>query len=87
MITNFLFVFYIIINIIWSNLSNIPQNHKQLMFINRKKNLNLYDILNIQGMTKKKLDRINHSLGTMPIGKPLAHCETQLLNFIVLQFL
>ena len=36
---------------------------------------------------KKKLDCINHALGTMPIGKPLAHREMQLLSYIVLQFL
>ena len=41
----------------------------------------------IRGVTKKKLDCINHALGTMPIGKPLAHHETQLLSSIVLQFL
>ena len=31
---------------------------------------------------KKKPDCINHAVGTMPIGKPLAHRETQLLNSI-----
>ena len=41
----------------------------------------------IQGVTKKKPDCINHALGTMPIGKLLAHRKTQLLSFIVLQFL
>ena len=41
----------------------------------------------LQGVTKNKPDCINHTLGTMPISKPLAHCETQLLNSIVLQFL
>ena len=38
-------------------------------------------------MTKKKLDCINHAVGTMPIGKPLAHHEAQLLSSVVLQFL
>ena len=44
-------------------------------------------ILSIQGVTKKKQDCINHAVGTMPIGKPLAHRETQLLSSIVSQFL
>ena len=41
----------------------------------------------IRSVTKKKLDCINHALGTMPIGRQLAHCETQLLSSIVSQFL
>ena len=40
----------------------------------------------VQGVTKKKPDCINHAFGTMAIGKPLAHRETQLLNSIGLQF-
>ena len=36
---------------------------------------------------KKKLDCINHAVGTMPIGKPLADCETQLFSSIVLEVL
>ena len=44
-------------------------------------------VRNIRGLTKKKSDCFNHALGTMPIGKPLAHCKTQLLSSIVLQFL
>ena len=43
--------------------------------------------LDIRGVTKKKPDCINYALGTMPIGKPLAHRETKLLSSIVLQFL
>ena len=34
--------------------------------------------IKIQRVTKKKLNCINHALGTMPIDKPLAHRETQL---------
>ena len=41
----------------------------------------------IRVVTKKKPDCINHAVGTMPIGKPLAHRETQLLSSVVLQFL
>ena len=41
----------------------------------------------LQGVTKKKPDCINHALGTIPINKPLAHREIQLLSSIVLQFL
>ena len=44
-------------------------------------------IFHIQDVTKKKPDCINHALGTMPIDKPLAHHETQLISSIVLQFL
>ena len=40
----------------------------------------------IQGVTKKKLDCFNNALGTMPIGKPLGHCNTQLLSYVVLHF-
>ena len=40
----------------------------------------------IDEVRQKKPDCINHALGTMPIGKPLAHRETQLLSSIVLQF-
>ena len=57
--------------------------------------INIYTVYNckkkclfhIQGVTKKKPDYINHTLGTMPISKPLIHFETQLLSSIVLQFL
>ena len=33
-----------------------------------------------QGETKKKPDCINHAVGTMPIGKPLAHRTLQHLK-------
>ena len=35
---------------------------------------------------KKETGVYNDALGRMPIGKPHAHSETQLLSFIVLQF-
>ena len=41
----------------------------------------------MRGVIKKKPDSINHAPGTMPIGKPFAHRETQLLSSNVLQFL
>ena len=40
----------------------------------------------IRGVTKKQPDCINHAVGTMLIGKPLAQRETQLPSSIVLQF-
>ena len=36
----------------------------------------------LRGATRKKPDCINHALGTIPIGKPLAHRETQLFSSI-----
>ena len=46
-----------------------------------------FKLIKIRGVTKKKPNCINQALGTMPIGKPLAHRETQLLSSIGLQFL
>ena len=38
----------------------------------------------IRGVTKKKLDYVYYTLGSMPIGKPLVHNAKQLLSYIVL---
>ena len=59
----------------------------RMVMKNSKRRFFLKGILDIlQGVTRKKPDCINHALGTMPIGKPLAHRETQILSSIALQF-